>query len=273
VATPRERLVLQGGALGLSRSSARLAGLTVAVTRPPTKGDRLVAELERLGATVLEAPALRLVPPPDPLPLRSAAARLDQFDWVMLTSAAAVDALSEAVVVAGAGAPRRLAVVGSQTAAAAAAAGWWADLVPERFDTEGLLEQLDRSGVPLQGARVLLPLAADARDVLPEGLRARGASVERVTAYAQRPVTREQLGALDAAVRAGRLGLLTFTSSSAARNLLAALGPPVLAVPIAAVGPVTARTARDLGYPVVAIADEHTMDGLVRAVSRWWRER
>jgi uroporphyrinogen III methyltransferase/synthase len=94
-----------------------------------------------------------------------------------------------------------------------------------------------------------------------------------VAAYGSVPATRQELAALEAAVRAGRVDLITFTSSSAARNVLAVLGRPVLAVPAAAVGPVTAATARELGYPVVAVADEHTIEGLAGAVIRWWRGR
>lgn len=247
-----------------------LAGLTVGVTRPPAKGGRLAAELRRLGALVVDAPALRLVPPPDATALERAAARVDEYDWVMLTSEAGVQALSAAVAVAGGGAPRRLAAVGPRTAAAAAARGWHAGLVPERYDAEGVLEQIDRTGVPLAGSSVLLAVAEDSRDVLLEGLEARGATVERVTAYASAPAAASDLAELAAALRAARLDLLTVTSASAARNLLAALGPPVLAVPIAAIGPVTAGAARDLGYSVEAVAEEHTIDGLVEAVRRWW---
>lgn len=250
-----------------------LAGLTVAVTGPPTKGGRLAAELERLGAAVIVAPALRLVPPVDPRPLHRAAARLGEFDWVVLTSAAGVEALAAAAVRADGAAPRRLAVVGSRTAEAAARAGWAAELIPHRFDAEGLLEAFDQRGIALPGARVLVAVAADARAVLPEGLRARGAAVERVSAYDAVPSGSAELSSLAAALEAGSLDLLAFTSSSAARNVLAALGVGVLAVPAAAVGSVTARTARELGYAVAAVAEEHTTDGLVRAVTRWWTSR
>jgi uroporphyrinogen III methyltransferase/synthase len=116
-------------------------------------------------------------------------------------------------------------------------------------------------------------VAEDARDVLEAGLVARGARVDRVAAYGSAVAERAELGSLAAAREADRPPLLTFTSSSAARNLLAALGRAVLAAPVAAVGPVTAATARELGYAVVAVAEEHTMTGLVRAVVRWWSER
>ena len=77
-------------------SAGPLAGLMVAVTRPRTKGDRLAAELRRLGAEVVAAPALHLIPPRDPGPLARAAARLADFDWVAVTSATGIHALAEA---------------------------------------------------------------------------------------------------------------------------------------------------------------------------------
>ena len=143
-------------------------------------------------------------------------------------------------------------------------------LVPERFDAEGLLEALDHTAVSLAGAHVLLPLAEGAREVLPEGLRARGARVERVAAYGSVPAAPADLQELSACLRDGSLRLLTFTSSSATRSLLATVGERVLAVPVAAVGTVTAETCRELGYRVVTVAEEHTMDGLVHAVVTWW---
>ena len=259
---------------GVGRGGSEpLAGLTVAVTRPATKEGRFAADLVRLGADVIEAPLLRLVPPRDPKPLLGAAARLDEFDWVVLTSSAGVRALSQAVAGAGGSAPARLAVVGERTAAVASAAGWRPDLVPVRFDAEGLLEAFDEASVPLNGVRVLLAVAEGAREVLPVGLRARGATVEQVVAYGSVAAAPGDLTELAAGLRDGRIDLLTFTSSSAARNLLAALGPSVLTVPTAAVGPVTAAAARELGYRVVVVAEEHTMDGLVGAVSSWWEGR
>ena len=274
---PRERLAFRGDALSVSDvgrgGSGPLAGLTVAVTRPATKEGRLAADLAGLGADVIEAPLLRLVPPRDPKPLLGVATRLDEFDWVVLTSSAGVRALSQAVARAGGSAPDRLAVVGKRTAAVASAVGWRPDLVPARFDAEGLLKAFDDASVPLNGVRVLLALAEGAREIVREGLRARGATVEQVAAYGSVATAPGDLTELAAGLRDRRIDLLTFTSSSAARNLLAALGPSVLAVPTAAVGSVTAGTARELGYMVVVVAEEHTMDGLVRAVSSWWEGR
>jgi uroporphyrinogen-III synthase len=255
-------------------ADAPLRGLRVAVTRPVTKGDRLATALARWGATVIEAPAIRLAPPVDPAALAWAAQRIAEYDWVIVTSVAGVEALSAALRGQGVAAvPRRLGVVGSRTEAAAREAGWRVDLVPERFDAEGLLEVLDRDEVSVAGARVLLPLAEGARDVLREGLTARGAEVQQVVAYRSVASSREELAVLERALADGQVDLLTFTSASAAHALREALGAAACAVPVAAVGPVTASAATALGYRVEAVAEEHTMDGLAEAVRRWWASR
>ena len=255
----------------MSRSAAPgapLAGRTVLVTRPVGKVEALARPLEARGATVVSLPALEIVPPGDPGPLRRAAARVEAYDWVTVTSPRGVRALREALEAAGAASqPRRVAAVGSATAAACREAGWGEpDLVPARYDAEGLLEAFDAGGVPLRGARVLLPLAEKARDTLPRGLAERGAEVERVVAYrsvfpedvAVEPVRRR--------LEEGRVHLLTFTSPSTAENVLEAVGEAARAVPAAVIGPVTAAAARELGYRVAAVADPHTVDGLVEAV-------
>jgi uroporphyrinogen-III synthase len=251
------------------RADRRLAGLTVAVTRPASKGDDLAVALASLGARVIAAPALRLLPPADRGPLLDVARRLADFDWVMLTSSAAVDALAGAASEVNAPPPARVAVVGPRTAAAAAARGWRVDLVPERFDAEGLLGAIDAGAIDLRGRRVLLPLAQDARDVLRAGVAARGGVPERVTAYRAEAADPAELSELAAWLREGRLDLITLASPSAARSLVDALGEAVLQIPAAAVGPVTAQAARGLGYRVDATAEEHTMNGLVDAVLRW----
>ena len=216
-------------------------------------------------------------PPRDAEPLAEALSRWEDYDWVAFTSprgvAAVIDAFAELGSDPRGRAPRRLAVVGPSTAAAATAIGWTADLVPERFDSEGLLEAIDRRGEPVSGARFLLPVADIARETLPAGLRQRGARVDVVVAY--RSIAPAEI---DAARVTDLLGgalpvLITFTSPSAARHLLERAGPAVLRVPVAAIGPVTAAAATALGYRVVAVPEDHTLQGLADAVRRWWVSR
>jgi uroporphyrinogen III methyltransferase / synthase len=133
------------------------------------------------------------------------------------------------------------------------------------YVAEGLLAAF--SAHDLAGRRVLLPRAAVARDLVPAELARRGAHVDVVEAYrtvmpAGAPVrTRELFGATR------RPDLVTFTSSSTVRNFVTAAGAASLAgVKVASIGPVTSRTARELGLTVDAEAREFTIDGLVEAV-------
>ena len=155
--------------------------------------------------------------------------------------------------------------MGPGTAAALGAARVVADLVPPHFVAESLLEAFPDP--PQGGGRVLLARAAVARDVLPDGLRERGWTVDVVEAYRTESVdyddeTRARVRAADA---------VTFTSSSTAEHFVAAMGGPDAAAEgsppvVACIGPVTADTARRLGLTVTAEAEVHSIDGLVSAV-------
>lgn len=224
------------------------------------------------GARVILAPSVKIVPPERPEPFHRALARLDRFDWVALTSAGGAEAVARAWEAVGPElprrAPQRLAVVGPSTAEAAEALGWSVDLMPDEYTGEALLRALEREVRPLEGTTVLLPLAEGARDLLPEGLRARGAVVTRVTAYRTVGAKAGEGGELRRALDEGGVDLLTFTSPSTAARFLEGAGRDVLAVPAAVIGPVTAEAARELGFRVAVVAEEHTVDGLVAAVER-----
>ena len=153
--------------------------------------------------------------------------------------------------------PARIAAIGEATAEALAAHGLVADLVPERFVAESLVDAF-----PDGPGRVLLPQAADARDVLAEGLSARGWEVDVVEAYRTERV-RPSPDAL-AAVRSAQV--VTFTSSSTVTGFLDAVDRSDVPSIVACIGPVTADTARSLGLHVDMVAGTHTVDGLVDAL-------
>ena len=252
-----------------------LAGLRVVVTRPAVDVEPLTRALTALGAEVHHLPMLAFEPPPDPGPLARAVAQWEAYDWVAFTSPRGVTAVAEAFRASGSDPgrrpPPRLAVVGPTTAAAARAVGWAPELVPERFDAEGLLAAMDGLSEPLSKLRILLPVAEAARETLAAGLRDRGARVDVVIAYRSTgPASlapESAAGLLDDA----RSTLITFTSPSTARHFLVQMGARVLELPVAAIGPVTADQARALGYRVVAVPDDHTLDGLTAAVLSWWQ--
>jgi uroporphyrinogen-III synthase len=201
--------------------------------------------------------------------LTTALARLDEYRHLAFTSQHAVrivwDALRETGRDARAFAGICVSAVGPATAGALCEHGIVVDVSPERFVAEGVLEAY-RVRADVSGTRVLYPAAQGARDVLPAGLRRLGATVDVVPIY--RSVADEQ-GAetLRTAIAAGDLDVVTFTSASAVRAYVEAVGPKLAGcVPAASIGPITSEAARTAGIPVAAEAGESTITGLVAAV-------
>jgi uroporphyrinogen III methyltransferase/synthase len=239
-----------------------LFGRTVVVTRAREQASELTGRLEQLGATVLELPVIRIVPFDFALP------DLTRFAWVVFTSANGVDAffdrgLEPAGLDARALAPVRLAVIGPGTGGALARRGLRADLVPERFVAESLLDAF-----PEGSGGVLLARAEVARDVLPDGLAQKGYDVEVLPVYGTEPAPAR---ADDLArTRAGSVDAITFTSSSTVDNFCDALGGtvPDPQPAVVSIGPITSEAARARGLRVDVEADPHTIDGLVEALVR-----
>ncbi len=238
-----------------------LFGRTVVVTRAREQASSLRAELERLGARVVELPAIEISPLHFDLP------DLDSYDWVVFTSANGVAGFFErglgaAGLDARALAGARVAAIGPGTAAALERRGLRVDVVPERFVAESLLDAMPQAG---DGARVLVPRAAVARDALLERLRDRGYDVEVLPVYETRTATPDP-DALDL-VRRGEVDAVTFTSSSTVTNFLDVVGDlPDPRPVVVAIGPVTAETARERGLGADAVAQRHTIDGLVETL-------
>ncbi len=240
--------------------SRPLFGRKVVVTRPAHQASALAEPLRAVGAEPVVVPTIEIVDPADDgAGLRDALADLDDVAWVVLTSANGAarfcDALRDGRDLAGV----KLAAIGPGTADELERHHLVADLVPERFVAESLLEAFP---LPHDGRRrVVLARAEVARDVLPDGLAAMGWEVDVVPVYRTVPVV--PTDAQRDAVRAA--DAVTFTSSSTVENWVAAFGdlvPPV----VACIGPVTADTARRLGLRVDLVADVHTVPGLVDAL-------
>lgn len=241
-----------------------LFGRTVVVTRTRQQASELSAALRELGAHVLEVPVIELANPADGgAALARAVEGLDTYDWVVLTSPNGAERLLDAVPDGRAFGRARVAAIGPGTAAVLAGGRIVADLVPEQYVAEALLDAM-----PAGPGRVLLARAEVARDVLPDGLRAKGWQVDVVDAYRTiaAAITDEQRAAVAAA------DLITFTSSSTVERSLAAFGIAGLPPVVACIGPVTAATARERGLTVDIEAGVHTIDGLVAALTSWAAE-
>lgn len=242
-----------------------LASLTVVVTRPKPHANELVRALEGHGACVLLVPTIRIDPPGDRLPLANAVHGAAQYDWVVLTSANGVSAFCGAAEEAGVvpsesvGAAR-VCCIGPATARAAEAAGLRVALVPDSHVAEGALAALAATG-PI--GKVLLPVAEGARRVLPNGLRALGATVDVVATH--RAALVENVSPEARAGLERGVDLITFASPSSVHGFNRLhRGPPI--APAAVIGPVTAEAARKAGYEVPIEAETFTVEGLVEAV-------
>lgn len=256
-----------------------LHGRRVVVTRARAQASGLAATLRDLGAEVVELPAIRIEPRIESEEVRRAIASIGEYSLICLTSpnganllfeALAGDAVGGRAPDAAAGSARRdaralagatVAAIGPGTARALAAHGILADIVPQRFVAEALVEAL--ADVELEGRRVLVARAAEARDVLPDSLRERGAEVDVVALYETVREAPEE-AAIEAAQSAD---YVTFTSSSTVINLTEALGdrfPPRARV--VSIGPVTTDAAREAGLSVDVEAERHDTDGLLAAL-------
>ncbi len=229
----------------------------MAVTRARAQASELASRLRGLGATVLEAPAIRIAPLDRHVP------ELGRYDLLCLTSPNGVRLLFEALQASGrdarALAGARIAAIGPGTARALREHGVTADIVPERFVAEGLVEAL--ADVPV--ARALIARAAQARDVLPDALRARGAEVDVLALYetVAEPLTETQLDAIAAA------DYVTFTSSSTVTFFFDAAGDRLRPdTRLVSIGPVTSSALRERGHEPHVQAARHDIDGIVDAL-------
>lgn len=251
-----------------------LWGKKVVVTRPRAQAQSFIARLESLGATVLALATIEIVPPVDDYAaLDAAIATLEQYDWLVFTSANGVNHFWERLTHAGKGISDlghlHYASVGEVTAEALATHGINPQVLPETYVAEELIAIF--SQYSLEGTRMLMPRADIARQVLPDALTAMGAEVTAVDAYrtiapSLDPATIRLLGQ--------GVDVLTFTSSSTVRNFVAQIGEAIaqkLAATaiVAVIGPITAQTAHEVGLRVTLQAETHTTDGLIESLIKW----
>ncbi|MBW2330913.1 MAG: uroporphyrinogen-III C-methyltransferase [Deltaproteobacteria bacterium] len=245
---------------------------TVVVTRTREQASELVARLSDLGAECLECPAISVVPPEDWAPLDVAIDRLDTYDWLVLTSVNGVSFFFDRLYARGKDVRAlkdvRTATIGPATAKRLRDFGLNSDIVPETYRAESIVEDFKNEAI--KGKKVLLPRAKEARPVLPVELRKMGAVVDEIAAY-QTEEARENVDVLIKRLEEGSIDLLTFTSSSTVRNFKALLPPErfgslIEGVTVATIGPITADTARELGFKVDIMARDYTIDGLCEAI-------
>lgn len=252
-----------------------LSGRRIVVTRSREQAGELVDMLEERGAIAIGAAAIRISPPEDLAALDAAAAGASGFDWIVFTSANAVEHFMSRLLAQGDIRDLhgvRLCAVGPSTASRLQRHGIRVDLTPAEFRADAVLEAM-RAAHPLAGARVLLPRADLARDRLAEGLREAGAAVTEVVAYRTLPESPDRPDAPDVyrMLLDRRIDAVTFASASAVRNFVETLGREQAAdllreVTVASIGPVTAEAARQLGITTTVMPGRYTIPDLVDAL-------
>jgi uroporphyrinogen-III synthase len=255
--------------------SGALFGKRLLLPRPLEQSRESAALIRAYGAIPVVFPLLSIEEPDEIALVDRAVENLASYDWVLLTSANGAAKLIQAVERAGKDARAfgsvKIGVIGPKTAEPLRRFGLSADLVAEEHVAEGLLLALASQQ---RMHRVLLFRAAEAREVLPESLRAQGITVDVVAGYRTRRLGNDAAEPLRQRLREGALDAVLVTSSSMATSLVEALGdeaPALLARTIvASIGPVTTKTLERWGVQVTVCAQKYTVSGLLSALEREW---
>jgi uroporphyrinogen-III synthase len=264
----------RGIGTGIARRPAEksrpLAGIPILVGRARHQASALSAELRKHGAHVLEIPFIEIREPKSFVALDRALKNIANYDWLVLTSVNGVNALWARMKKLHISNRKlthlRVAAIGPATRKAIEKNGIKVNVVPEEYVAESVVQSLRDK---VEGKRVLLVRAKVARDVIPRELRKAGADVEVVEAYETVVPTSSRVELREALRRSSSRAVITFTSSSTAKNFVALLGkrrPSLGNVTFASIGPVTSATLRQLGLPVHIEAKEFTIPGLVQAI-------
>lgn len=243
-----------------------LFGMRVLVTRAAHQAPALTASLGELGADVLVQPAIEITPPADWEPVDRALARLDEFDWLVFSSANGVRAVLDRLLLdrdARALSRIKLAAIGPGSAEELARYHLRADVVPTQFRAESLAEALTAEAAA--GKRFLLARASRGREVLAEQLTAAGGCVEQIVVYTSSDVIQAD-GEIESLLRAGQIDWITVTSSAIARSLVNLFGDQLRGSRLATISPLTTAALAELGHSAAAEADPYTTAGLVEAI-------
>lgn len=256
-----------------------LFGKRIVVTRAREQASDFLAALAELGARCLEFPTIEVAPPASWEDLDRAIRDAGKYQWLVFTSVNGVKYFFERLEALG-GDVRdlkgvKIAAIGPATADAVTSKGLRIDLVPGEYRAEAVVEAFRKEDV--QGKKILLPRAYEAREVLPQELEKLGAAVDVVEAY--RTVKPEgDKDSIGEMLQTGAIDLVTFTSSSTVNNFLDMFsGEPILEwmdkVAVACIGPVTAKRAEDKGLKVTLVAEEYTIPSLTQAVVDYFTAR
>jgi len=256
--------------------SRPLFGKGILVTRAADQAGEFSRLLSTKGAAVFECPTIKLVQPESWVELDAAIDRLTSFYWTIFTSANAVSFFFDRVAAKGldcrAFGSCRVTAVGPKTAALLAAKGIMADMIPADYKAEGVVAEFRK--LDLRGKRILFPRADKARELIPQSLTEMGAEVAAPIAY-RNTVPDSLPEKVLLALEEQRIHCVTFSSSSTAENLAVMLGENRLlrllqGVVVAAIGPVTAKTCREIGLDVHIEPANYTLENMTEEILKYF---
>ncbi len=254
-----------------------LEGRTILITRTRSQSGGFSELLESAGAHVLEVPAIEIRPRMSP-DLDEAILKLETYDWLFFTSANAAAIFADQVAHLR---PElkpesleypRVCTIGPATSDKIQEFGYRVALVPAVFQAEGVIDELVKfQKGDLEGLKILLPRAAQARQILPEELRRRGAVVDLIPVY-ETVVPEGTAETLRELLQEAKIDLITFTSSSTVHNFVQAAGPEVdfSRFKYAAIGPITAATAGEYGLTIAILPPKWTVPDLAQAIVQYF---
>jgi uroporphyrinogen III methyltransferase/synthase len=256
-------------------STPPLAGRTIVVTRPSDRADEMVEAITRLGGEALIAPMIAVQPLPMSVAHLATLRKLDQFDWLVFTSASAVEMFHlwlEKVMIKELPATLRVIAVGEKTAAAVRVYGWHVKALAERASAEGVVATL-----LLQGAgndtKIVFPRAREGRELIPQELKKVGAQVVVLPVYQTAPAIPKNLAVLRLRLRERKIDAITFTSPSAVQQFfhLLPLGewPILREICLAAIGRTTAAAIREHHLQAHVVPETTSAPALIEAIAEY----
>lgn len=244
----------------------------VLVTRPKDQALGFSSLLESEGAEVVLYPTIEITPPSSYRTLDRAIKNIRDYDWVLFTSVNGVQRFLQRLRNKGKDLRElygiKIGAIGAKTAKQLEHAGISVDEVPSDFRAEGLIEIF--SGTDVKGKKFLIPRAKAARTILPDTLRNMGAQVDVAPAYETVAPEKNERDAVKRLLKDGKIDVITFTSSSTAKNFFEQIGSIPRDTVIASIGPITAKTVKELGYDTEIMPDKYTVEDLTQAISDYF---
>ena len=244
-----------------------LFGKKILVTRARAQASKLTEKLSELGANCIEMPAIKIVEPTDNYSaVDNSIDKIKKYDFIIFTSVNGVNKFFERLKLKNLDtrslSNAKVAAIGSSTAEELSKFGIIADFIPQEFKAEAIVKLLENI---VDGKKILIPRAEDAREILPDELKSKGAEVDVVPVY-------KTISAIDKNIKLDDVDLITFTSSSTVKNFINAVGVDSLKnIKTAVIGPITAQTLQNFGIKANIMANEYTINGLTAAIEKYYK--